>query len=357
MSKNYTYIRDTEKYKLQIEMSEQTFNKVFQLIQECLVPKTQLEEYQNKILHLESMLQKANIEVEKLKSESIEQKLSLEITQAEKESLQAEKKAIEVKFNEVSLKLKQKTHQYDLLLKSQTGREQTKTEKLPAISTGTPNVKQEPIGIVNLPVSLPSKSNAAKSKSKPKNPSSELKSTPKKSEIKTGTKRQNTTADDSSKIKAKRTKAEKPNLKEPRFERKPTQCKPSQVGRPRVYTFKDWNPVIFTCEECLGAWGKDVECYFRGNPDSNFVPEPKIQNFQSFQAYLHHLSNTHGLKKDDLTDVYCDPNNQFGCKICDCRFESEIFLDMHIEIEHAHPNLTKRQFFDLYLKYKDDISN
>ena len=103
-------------------MSEQTYKKVFQLIQESLVPKTQLEENQNKILHLESMLKKKNAEIEKLKSESSEQKLSLKITQAEKESLQAEKKAIEVKFNEVSLKLQQKTLQYNSLLKSQGSR-------------------------------------------------------------------------------------------------------------------------------------------------------------------------------------------------------------------------------------------
>ena len=103
-------------------MSEQTYKKVFQLIQESLVPKTQLEENQKKILHLESMLEKKNAEIEKLKPESSEQKLSLEITQAEKESLQAEKKAIEVKFNEVSLKLQQKTLQYNSLLKSQGSR-------------------------------------------------------------------------------------------------------------------------------------------------------------------------------------------------------------------------------------------
>ena len=122
-------------------MSEQTYKKVFQLIQESLVPKTQLEENQKKILHLESMLEKKNAEIEKLKPESSEQKLSLEITQAEKESLQAEKKAIEVKFNEVSLKLQQETHQYNSLLRSQGSYEQAlmlpKTANSPAASTGT----------------------------------------------------------------------------------------------------------------------------------------------------------------------------------------------------------------------------
>ena len=36
-------------------MSEQTYKKVFEVIQESLVPKTQLEESQNKILQLETI--------------------------------------------------------------------------------------------------------------------------------------------------------------------------------------------------------------------------------------------------------------------------------------------------------------
>ena len=60
-------------------MSEQTYKKVFEVIQESLVPKTQLEESQNKILQLETMLEKATTELEKVKSEYTGQKLTIEI--------------------------------------------------------------------------------------------------------------------------------------------------------------------------------------------------------------------------------------------------------------------------------------
>ena len=318
-------------------MSEQTYSKVFQLIQECLVPKTQLEEYQNKILHLESMLEKANIEVEKLKSESSEQKLSLEITQAEKESLQAVMKAAQVKFKEVCLKLKQKTQQYDSLLRSQNCRELMNTKKLPALS-GIPNVKQEPIGLVNLPLSLPSKPNALKLSTQPKSTKKSEGTTPKDTAIKTGTKRQNTTADDSSKIEAKRTKVEK-------------SITLSQFTRQSVKSIQPFN-----CEECLLAWGKHIEYNFQGDPANNLVPDPKqkIETFSSFQAYADHMSDTHGCEKDSVTDYYCYRGNAYACKFCDCRFEFKMNLDTHLEFEHANTNLTNRQFFDLYLKYKSD---
>ena len=161
------------------KMTEQTYTKVFELIQGTLVPKAQLEEANIKIKHLESMLDKA-------KSESNEQKLSMEIIQAEKdslqaekESLQAEKKAIEVKFNEVSLKLKQKTDQYDSLLKSKA-----------AMQTETKKIKEESreIGIVNVPASTSSG--------------------PNKPALRSGTRRQNATKNNSQDNTVKKKKIE-----------------------------------------------------------------------------------------------------------------------------------------------------
>ena len=43
-------------------MTEKTYTKVFELIQESLIPKIQLEEALNKIKHLESTLEKATTE-------------------------------------------------------------------------------------------------------------------------------------------------------------------------------------------------------------------------------------------------------------------------------------------------------
>ena len=167
-------------------MSEQAYNSVFEHIQGTLVPKTKLEEAQNKILHLESMLEKVTTDLEKEKSESCERKRTTEIIQAEKdslqaekESLQAEKKAIEVKFNEVSLKLKQKTDQYDSLLKSKA-----------AMQTETKKIKEESreIGIVNVPASTSSG--------------------PNKPALRSGTRRQNATKNNSQDNTVKKKKIE-----------------------------------------------------------------------------------------------------------------------------------------------------
>ena len=57
-----------------------------------------------------------------------DEKLKNDIIQAEKECLEAEKKTFELKFNEISLKLKLKTNQYDSLLS--TGKPDCKPSQL-----------------------------------------------------------------------------------------------------------------------------------------------------------------------------------------------------------------------------------
>ena len=99
------------------KMSEQKYNEVFEFIKSNLIPKIQFDESQNEILVLKSALDNATNDIEKLKLEFQEQTMTIDFIKAERESLIAEQKAFEVKFNEVSLKLKQKTYQYDSLLK------------------------------------------------------------------------------------------------------------------------------------------------------------------------------------------------------------------------------------------------
>ena len=227
--------------------------------------------------------------------------------------MQAEKKAIEVKFNEVSLKLKQKTHQYETLLKSQDGQEQNNIEKSLIVSTGTQTIKDEPreIGIVNVPASSSSRPNATK----------------------TGTKRKNVTKDDSEKNKTKKVQKSNPST--------PTTRKSTQS--------KD----IFTCDECLCQWGNHIKSDFQGDPDRNGAPDPKqnIQTFPSFEAYRDHLCNAHKILNTDR--YYCCPDKDFVCKICNCSFNNPQMLAIHEEFEHIKicPDMTNRQFFDLYLKY------
>ena len=298
-------------------MTEQTYNKVFELIQGTLVPKSQLDEAQIKIKHLESMF-------ETLKSDFNEQKLSVEIIQAEKDSLQGEKeslqagiRAIELKFKEVSLKLKQKTDQYDSLSKFQADREQNKIEKSSTALTGGQKVKDEPreIGIVNVPAST---------SSKPKEPAR-----------KTGTKRQKAPINDFTIVKAKRKKVEKSNT-DPLNTRKSTN-----------------NKLIFTCYQCLKVWGTVVEnSKIDLNETDGPDPKQKIQKFSSFETYKIHLCEKHDYEEDEIFQSYRNPNNDFvnRCKICDCRFGSRKALERHTKFEHANPNMTNGQYYQLYLE-------
>ena len=298
-------------------MSKQTYIKVFELIKESLVPKTQLVEFQTKILYLESMLEKATTELKMIKSESNERKTTTEILQAEKDSLQLEKRAMEVKFTEVSLKLKQKTHQYDSLLGPQAAREQNKTEISVVFPSGTKEIKNEPgIGIVNVPAS---------SSSRPSEPATKITS-----------KRQIAAKNDSQRTRNKRKKVANSNTY-PRYTRKSTQSRP-----------------IFTCDECLDDWGNNIKWNFQGDPDNSGVPDPKqtIQTFSSFEAYRHHLCETHSFVQHKITDTYCYPNSDSICKICKCSFESQKILDEHIKFEHARLDMTNLEFFCLYLMYK-----
>ena len=129
-------------------MSDQKYNEVLKFIKSSLVPKNDFDESQNEILNLKMAVETANNELKQAKFENEEHKLANNILQAEKESLEAEKITFQIKFNEVSLKLKQKTKQYDSLLNSQR-----------SVSTVPATIKQEPteIGIVNVPSSSTSR--------------------------------------------------------------------------------------------------------------------------------------------------------------------------------------------------------
>ena len=148
-----------------------------------------------------SELQNVEDELKKLKSEI---DLKIDVFEAGMKTLEAEKRTAEVKFDEVSLKLKLKTHEYDnqqsrisKMLKSKQTDCQVKlvfksneTEKA---SIGTQTIKEEPkeIGVVNVPASISSQ--------------------PKHQPVKTGTKRTSRIEDNRKIAKAKRMKTEKSN--------------------------------------------------------------------------------------------------------------------------------------------------
>ena len=138
-------------------MSETTYEKIFEVIQSSLVPKSKYEESQKEISVLKSALETVKNDLEFFKSKYKDQKQTIDILNAEKETLQSQKSTCDAKLKEVSLKLELKTRQYDLLLKSnETDSSKNATEKA---SAGTQTIKEEPIeiGIVNTPTASSSR--------------------------------------------------------------------------------------------------------------------------------------------------------------------------------------------------------
>ena len=314
-------------------MSQSCYNKIFETIKANLVPKVQLEDSQNEIQTLWSMVEAlqsdvktAEEDVKRMKSKYEDEKLKIEIIQAEKECLQSKMKTLELKSNELSLKLKLKTKQYDALVSSRkTDCKSNDTEK---ISTGSQTVKEEPteIGIVNVPASSRSSSGF-------------------------GSKRPNSISNDEKRKVAKRKK---------------TACNSRST---KIYTR---NKPKFTCEVCIDNWGWEIEYDFDGDPDKKGAPDPKesISTFNNFADYKHHIVDDHELfdgetfckeksclRQDDHGDVNC-PDSSFAshgdiiCKICDLSFKFQQHHDHHMEIAHADLNMKKKQFHNLFLKYK-----
>ena len=315
-------------------MIEQKYTEVFEFIKLNLVPKNQFDESQKEIFRLKSALDNATEKLNEMQLECEEQKDTIDIIQAEKDSLQAEKenleatkKTFEVKFNEVSLKLKQKTKQYDFLLKSQT-KNQKDAE---SITADIQKIKEEPneIRIVNVPSSTPARQNG--------------------STTKTGTKRVHPSKDEVQRTKAKRKKSMLSKEADPssRITTKP--------------------PRKFSCESCLDNWGLEIKYHYLGNPEKSDAPDPKqnIQTFSSFEDYKNHHIVAHSLSleyvcKEESCHLYSDHNDQglwphgdINCEICNLSFKLQKHHDEHMKFEHADINmLSNKETYDLFLKYQ-----
>ena len=316
-------------------MNEQ-YNEVFDMIKLKLVPKTQVDESQKEIVRLRSLLDIANYDLRKAKLEYEEQKLAVDIIRAEKESLEAEKKTFESKFNEVSLKLKQKTNQYDSFLMSQ--RKNSEQKNIQQMSTGTQTIKEEPqeIGIVNFPTSS----------------SSRINETP----TKTGSKRTNSSKNETPRTRAKRKKTEDFQF---------------YIGRAHISNSKSRttrkSTQKFSCETCLDNWGIQIQNDYEKNPDRNDAPDPKLKipTFLSFMDYKDHKVNAHWLNLEDCCKekschsysghegLYGDwPHGNIKCKICSLSFKFQKHHGEHMQFEHANINsMSNKEIYDLFLQY------
>ena len=372
------------------KMSETTYQKVFEFIQSTLVPKIQYDELQKKfeevtlasltLVSLKSELElaknewKSKFEEQKLrvhilqaekeslesekqsqydesqkevaslkselesvrnewKSKFEEQKLAMDILQAEKESMELEKKTSESKFKEVSLKLKQKNHHYDSLLRLKgTGSKQTSTAKA---SASTQTIKEElnQIGIVNVPTSLSSH--------------------PNRSEVKTGTKRSNSNLDnDKTRIKKRKKSLKSDNAKRTTKKSLQTQQK-------------------FSCHDCFSDWARSIKREFSGDPTQNGAPDPKqkIPTFTSFENYRNHCISVHAENigkyiNDPCRETSCLldadhryrdfwPHGDMKCEICSLSFKLKEDNDRHMRSEHVDiDSMNSKEIYELYRSNK-----
>ena len=124
--------------------------------------KLATEKFQAEKKTLETKFNEVSLELKSKNHQFEDQKLMIEITEAKKVTLKAENKTLETKFNEVSLKLNLKSRQYDCLRKSGENERVSNDSKKPeTTSIGTQTIKEEPqeIGVVNVPSPLPGPSN------------------------------------------------------------------------------------------------------------------------------------------------------------------------------------------------------
>ena len=324
-------------------MSENCYNKIFENIKSNLVPKFLYDESQLEIKRLKSELE-ATKEQRKLQGDLADRLQSqyeahmnrIDILEAEKESLEAEKvkieaekKIFEVKFNELSLKLKLKSSQCESLLSS------GKTDCKSIMSAETQTVKVEPseIRIVNVPASS------------------------------------------SSRIVAKRTITISADDQRKKAKRKKTRSN-STTQKIRKSTQNKRNTIVsefFTCEECIDIWGEKIQEDFGGDPDREDAPDPKqsITAFSSFEALKKHVIDVHLDDLDVLYEPFCDeisclqhgrhaygwrvcaPHGKNRCSICDLSFKVKKHLDQHVATGHANHDMTNKQFYELYLTYKN----
>ena len=299
-------------------MSEQKYTEVFEFIKSSLVPKNEFDDSKNEISVLKSALENATKDLEKMKLKNEEQKLTIDIIKAENQSLESEKKHFEFKFNEVTLKLKQKTIQYDSLLKSQHDDcESLKSHNESDDESRNDSRKPNPLEkllleavladfVNNIPSSSEAESVSESDEEHSQSPKKDVKSTAKR-------------------------------IKSTIFE--------SIARITRKSTKK------FSCADCIDKWGELIESDYRGNPDRIGAPDPRkqIQTFSSFEDYRRHLSTAHNGHYQ--TNGYW-PRGDIQCKICHLGFKVQSHLDEHMQCEHADLNrLSNKEIYGLFCNY------
>ena len=296
-------------------MSELNFEKVFnelKVIEANAVSREKYNQSQNEVKKLESLLIEANNrflqkaeELKKLKEVHELQTLEIDVVKAEKQSLEAEKKTLQVRFDEVSLKLKFKTHQYDFLAGQQNNNENKSTNERPQSAEkktiATQTVKEEPsIGTVNQSSSLPNSTDVVLVMDSMPQP-------PEKKTIAT----QTIQVKEEPSIGVVNTASSlpaNPRKRPASTHSKSTRSRASelilQLEAKRSKTA--YREKIFSCDECLVEWGRYVNDKFPTDKslmkfiNHDDVPNPceRIPMFSSATDLKNHYKQAHGWYRD-----------------------------------------------------------
>ena len=359
-------------------MEEINFEKVFEdlkTIKSNVVPKSQYEEAQLEIERLKSLLQdaygqvktladdlvavraKANAletekeelnknlkmanlesglilkEFEKLKAQHEEDKLKVDLIEAENKRLQVSFQSWKANNDVLTWRLKLKSHQLDSL--NANIQKNDSPEKLHC-SIGTQTIKEEPesIGVVNVPASC----------------SSRKMDVPKSSTTATTTQ---------SKLETRKSLNAKPQVGAKR-----KSFQPSNQERRKSQRII---PKSFVCETCIYDWGKEFE-FQRGFSHEN-LPNPidHISTFLSSRELRLHMAEKHNYvevyhgsicadknclqfnnrKRPEYNCISQFPHGDIVCDTCKVTYKFEEDLNRHVQLVHSNDNFRK-----VYTKFR-----
>ena len=259
-----------------------------------------------------------------------EQQLKLDIVDAEKKRLEAASNNWEASFNEINLKYKLKTHQFNSLA---ANRRNIQLDEKSKSSIGTQTIKEEPksigsIGVVNVPRSCSSQH-----------------ATPNLSK--------------SSKTIQPNAETEANNTLNAGAKRKRSEIRDSENQERRKSQRMD----NFVCETCIYDWGNKYK-----NPSSKLLPDPAnhIATFTSIRDLKLHMVEKHkdGLFKSHASicnqkncvqfknheSYKCHPHGDLTCNTCGVTFKFKNDLARHIKLVHC--NISKMSI-DKLLKLHD----
>ena len=336
------------------------------------------KKYLRKVEVMKRELVQKDEELHKIKAEYEREKLKNDI-------IIAEKNVVTCKFNELKLKLKLKTQEYDELSNSNKP-DDNMTEQ---VSIGIQTIEKEPtttdVETVKSAAATPSSAATISS-------ASATSSTPSTSSA--------AMVSEEVSIEKKRVKRKQQDLVLPRRSKRNANLKISDTTmdtkastvestEPTVATVPEapmkLSKTIYNCYECIHKWAKKVkENYsyrftsgdytrYRTIADKSKAPDPKlkIKRFTNIEDYVNHLDTIHGWTDRDIIRGKCgiaflvpwrEPEREYNytpdgdkiCKICDARFDVEARYNQHFELEHADlDKITKTELYDIWVKYDD----